>query len=469
MDAYRLSYKQEQALNAILDGKNVFLSDNAGTGKTAVIKEFIRTAKRNAVVLAPTGAAALLIGGSTVHSFFGLPIGVYTQDNLPNPSEKQREIIKTTEIIVIDEVSMLRVDQLEAIDLLLCRLAPPSRKSLPFGGKQMILVGDFLQLPAFAREQEVKDYLNYQYNGLQAFKAPCWKQTRFENFYLDTTFRQDDNEYLDIINAVRINETDYCEETVVYERFIGEDFSIEEKASYLDTLNDRCWQYNQEIDYDTICLCCTNHAADTINRTANSRIPEMSTYFFGHKYGKFPNDNLPVANRLDLKIGTKVMLRANKPSPQGGFEYVNGNIGTVLDMYPGERPFVDVRLLDGRVVTVTEAYWSNYEYQLRNTPDGGYRIAQVEAGRYYQLPISPAWAISIHKSQGLSLPKAHLVLGDKACFCSGQLYVALSRVPSLRCLTLDRPVTEADIIVDQEAVKFYDELRESELIVADSY
>jgi hypothetical protein len=455
-----LTLQQSQAMDAMLAGKNVFLTGDAGTGKSFIINEFRKRTNRNTVILAPTGAAALLVGGSTVHQFFQLPIGVLTPENLPLIDPLQAEIIRATDTIIIDEVSMLRADQLAAIDAILRSLAPANQRHLSMGGKQIIAVGDFLQLPAFAKEPEVREYLYHQYGGLHAFNASAWREACFTCFYLDMVFRQNDQQYLDILNAVRSGETRYLKDVAIYERFRKDDYIFSFEHSHLDTLNAICCRRNQGIDYEAVSLCCTNYEADIINGANLDNLSEPSKIFQGKIYGSFPGDALPIDFNLNLKIGAKVMLRTNKfNNVTGSFDYVNGNIGTVVGMPDTGSPHVEVKLLNGRTVTVVPGMWNNYEYRLDADANGRKIITQEEVGRYCQLPLTPAWAISIHKAQGLTLPKAHLVLGDRGCFCPGQLYVALSRVPSFSCLTIDRPVSEDDVIVDHEAMDFCKKLR----------
>jgi ATP-dependent exoDNAse (exonuclease V) alpha subunit len=465
-----LTWQQSQALDAMLAGKNVFLTGDAGTGKSFIINEFRKRTNRNTVILAPTGAAALLVGGSTVHQFFQLPIGVLTPENLPELHPFQAEIIRATETIIIDEVSMLRADQLAAIDAILRNLAPASQRHLSMGGKQIIAVGDFLQLPAFAKEPEVREYLYHQYGGLHAFNASAWREACFTCFYLNMVLRQNDQKDLDILNAVRSGDTHYLKEVGIYGRFHNDDIICSFEHSHLDTLNAICCRRNQDIDYDAVCLCSMNYEADIINSNALASLPTQSKTFQGKIYGYFPGDALPVDFNLNLKIGARVMLRTNKfNKAMGCFDYVNGDIGTVVGMPDTGTPRVEVKLLNGRTVTVVQGVWNNYEYRLDSAPNGKRIIVQDEVGRYYQLPLAPAWAISIHKAQGLTLPQAHLVLGDRGCFSPGQLYVALSRVPSLSCLTIDRPVSEDDVIVDHEAMDFCEKLRHNSAAPRQSY
>ena len=462
-ESIKLNDQQQEALKAMLEGYNVFLTGKAGSGKSLIINEYMRQGKFNTVILAPTGAAALLVGGSTIHSFFQLPIGVITPDNIPVLDLKQIKMLSFVETIIIDEVSMLRVDIFEGIDRLLKKYASSSKKHLPMGGKRIIVVGDFLQLPAFAKEKEVQKYLTDTYGGLQAFRAPAWKEAGFKEFCLETVFRQNDDTYLEILNAVRMGETTYWEKQLIAEYYRKPDVYVSNEFCHLDTLNNICYRPEQQVSYDSVCLCATNKMADMINTNAHAQLPGDGTTLTGKIKGEFPAKDLPVPLNLELKMGTKVMLRANKFAPaNGGFEYVNGDIGTVVGIYSGTTPKVEVKLMNGHVVRVSQSSWSNYKYKLKTDADGKQKITQVEIGSYYQLPISLAWGISIHKSQGLTLNKAHIILGDKPCFCPGQLYVALSRVKSLKNLSTDRPIYSEDIIVDPEAIKLYKALAPEE-------
>ena len=452
-----LSWEQNQALKAMLQGWNVFLSGLAGSGKSVVIREFRRISPKNVVVVASTGAAALLVNGTTAHSFFQMPIGVLTSDSGNSIHPQQAEIIRNTDCFIFEECSMTRSDLMVAVDALLRRLTQEHDKFM--GGKQVIMVGDFLQLPSFAKEDQVHDFITEQYGGLQIYQTGLWKSGNFVNFYLTTVFRQKDQRYLNILNGIRTGEIYYPTNMLLQERWFGEDLWVDTFGSHLDDLNSVCYRPGQSIDYDAVCLCCVNRQADAINQQALDQIPGPGVIFNGVVSGKFPEDEIPVSRYLTLKPGAKVMLRANKYGPDGQLEYVNGDIATVVNCSNIDGfPRVEVKLMNGQIVTVGQAVWSHFEYQLQTDEEGRYVITQVEVGKYFQVPVSLAWATSIHKAQGLSLPKVHLVLGGNGCFCSGQLYTALSRVPSMRNLTLDRPITEKDVITDRGALEFYENL-----------
>ena len=456
MKSIQLSWEQERAIQTMLAGRNVFLTGNAGTGKSLVVREFVNRTDKNVAILASTGAAAKLVNGTTVHSFFQLPIGVATNENLREIDPRQAEIIEATDIIIIDEVSLLRSDQFTAIDTILRKLAPQNKKDLCLGGKQLITVGDFMQLPAFAKEPEVVEYLVSEYGGLQAFQSPVWANANFANFNLQKVFRQKNPKFMDIINSIRVGRLTYWQNVVIGERYLREDITCLTEFSYIDLLNSNCYSPNLKLSSDVINLCCTNRDAENINTTTLNRLMTLDACFYGQKIDKFPDAELPVPLRLNLKLGARVMLRTNKIHTEGYIEYSNGDIGTVIDFPGGD--CVEVKLENGHVVRVEKAIWSHFDYQLIEE-DGKKSLKQVEVGRYSQIPLTLSWAISIHKSQGLSLPEAHIYLGRNSCFTSGQLYVALSRVSGLKRLTVSRPVTDDDVIVDQEALRFHEGLK----------
>lgn len=451
-----LSPEQEHALRKMLQGHNVFLSGLAGSGKSVVIREFKRRSPKNVVVVASTGAAALLVNGTTAHSFFSMPIGVLTSDSGNSINPQQADIIRNTDCFVFEECSMTRSDLMIAVDALLRRLTFKHEKFM--GGKQIIMVGDFLQLPSFAKEDQVQDYITNEYGGLQIYQTELWKSGNFVNFYLTTVFRQKDQRYLNILNGIRTGETLYPTNMLAAESYHGGDIWVDTFGSHLDDLNSVCYRPGASIDYDAIRLCCVNRQADAINQQALKQIHGPGVIFNGIVSGKFPEDEIPISRYLRLKPGAKVMLRANKYGPDGRLEYVNGDIATVVSCSNINSPRVEVKLMNGRIVNVGQSVWSHFEYKLQTNEEGRYVITQVEVGKYFQVPVSLAWATSIHKAQGLSIPKIHLVLGGNGCFCSGQLYTALSRVPSMRNLTLDRPITEQDVITDRHAIEFYENL-----------
>ena len=423
------SSEQEYALATMLSGKNVFLSGKAGSGKSSVIMEFQKNCKRQLVCLAPTGMAAMNIGGETIHRFFNLPIAVFNPNNIYfNISAKQAEILQSVEVILIDEVSMLRSDVFMMMDSIL-RLT--NNCDSPFGGKQLIVVGDFCQLPPVVTDWKIKEFLDIAFGGIYAFNCLGWEWAQFESIFLNTVYRQSDPVYLNIVNAVRSGK--------------------KSDEDYLSILNKICLRPNR--NPHAINLCCTRKSAAMINEIALNKLPDIGIICHAICIGDFPEESRPVSTTLIIKRNAKVMLLANKDG-----DYVNGDTGTVIDYTDGENPQVNVRLTNGKSVTISRSVWKNYEYVLEIDCNGKKQIVQKETGTYIQLPLASGYGITIHKSQGKTLEAAHIVLGTHGCFVPGQLYTALSRCRNLNELTIDRPVSEADIIVDEQVQDFYSKI-----------
>ena len=448
--------QQQDTLEVMLSGRNVFVTGRAGTGKSAIVHQFKRMCNRQLVCLAPTGMAAMNIGGDTIHGFCNFEVGVLTPANIfNNLNERQAEMLQAVEVILIDEISMVRSDCLMAMDGVLRQV---NRMDLPFGGKQIIVVGDFCQLPPVVTDWQINDYLESELGGIFAFNTPAWRQAQFEIIYLNTIFRQTDPVYLNIVNSIRSREIVYCQEVMLYERARRDDFAINVEDSHLRELNQLCYRPGQAPHPDAVYLCCTRRNAEIYNEIALSSLPDIGLACQATCLGCFPQEARPNNSNLVIKHGAKVMLLANRPGA-----YANGDIGTVVDYTGGSNPQVNVRLLNGITVTVCRTLWSYYIYDLEVDGNGKKHITQREAGRYIQLPLAPAYAQTIHKSQGRTLDAAHIVLGQRGCFAAGQLYTALTRCRDLNNLTLDRPVCESDVIVDDKVLTFYAGIEQAQL------
>lgn len=430
---FALSDEQENAVDRMLSGKNVFLTGKAGTGKSTIIREFQKRCDKQVMCLAPTGMAANLIGGSTIHNFFGFNIGVLNKDQLEPLSPIQAKILRAVDTIIADEVSMIRSDAFQSMDTVLRQACD---KDLPFGGKQIITVGDFMQLPPVVAESKVNDYLEATYGGIFSFCTPAWEQAEFNPINLRNVHRQNDMRLLRSANAIRSG-------------------IIKSSApNYLKELNEICYNPDRSHAEDSVRLCCTKRQVRQINDLELSWLPGHVTKFNAIVLGKFPKGYYPTDRQLSLKRGAKVMLLANKRSGNG-HAYSNGDVGVVVD-YAGKRNChtIMVGLANGKVIAVERTMWTHYEYAL----DKSKRIiTQKKVGSFVQYPLVPAFAWTIHKAQGRTLPKAHLTLESK-CFCHGQAYVALTRVRSIDDLTFGRPLEEQDVIVDPQVRRFYDSI-----------
>ena len=442
---FTLSPEQQHALQLMKDGKNVFLTGKAGTGKTEIIRRFKEECRKNVAYLAFTGKAAISIGGSTIHSYFGLPIGVLTPERVDDIQKKMGnrwDMLLYTDVILVDEVSMLRCDILNAMDYILRKVS--KKKELPFGGRQVILCGDMGQLPPVVDDDDIKTFLKHYYGGEYVFYSQAWKNANLEVVNLTTSFRQNDNELLDIANAIRAG---------VADRSIKENSDV----TYLDALNLRHSESLNGLSDDTMVMCSLKGHADEVNKREVAKLEDPGVVSYGKITGEFPDNDMPTNKKLTIKKGCRVMLLANRLSATGNTLYVNGSTGIITDYAKNKKGIEAMVMLDdGREVTVEPWTWESYEYTLGKNDDGELCIAQDKIGTFEQLPIAPAYAITIHKSQGLTIEApVCIILGKRSCFASGMFYVALTRCRRLEQITLSRPVNGLDCKIDEDILEFY--------------
>ncbi|MBT1705000.1 ATP-dependent DNA helicase [Chryseosolibacter indicus] len=404
-------------------GETVFLTGRAGTGKSTLLNYFRKTTTKKHVVLAPTGLAALQVGGSTIHSFFGFPLRPMVKNDpdirIWSRSHPRYRILKKMETLIIDEVSMVRADLMDAIDQAL-RLN--TGNDIPFGGKQLILVGDIFQL---APVVNAKDYAVLEediYETPYFFSADVFRNSKPRIIELKKIYRQQDENFIYLLNRIRMG------------------------IATQDDLNDINQRYNPDSKFSkdfAITLSSVNAIADTENLR---ELMNLKTPLYTYKAeieGTFHERLYPAPAVLKLKRGAQVMMVKN--DLQG--RWVNGSIGKIEDL-AGER--IMVRFADGNIYPVEPALWENKTYtwdKIENT------INFVVHGTFTQFPIKLAWAITIHKSQGLTFDNIIIDMG-KGAFAHGQLYVALSRCKTLEGITLKTKITPRDIIVD-EAVEYF--------------
>jgi len=453
-DKIQLSPEQENALHMMLSGKNVFLTGEAGTGKSTILRKFREQCTRECVFLAPTGIAAINIGGATLHSFFLLKPGLLTPDSIEEINNKSRKaLIRKVKTIVIDEISMVRSDVFAAMDFRLRSLASGSSQLKPFGGKQIILVGDFFQLPPVVKTETEDTYLNRQLGGYYVFQTALWKKADFHCVFLKTIHRQqNDNLFLSILNHIRHGELDQPDLQID---------GIAGNVNVIQALSELCTN-QPPLDPEPIYLCTTNREAQTMNAVRKSQLSGENTIFKSVITGKFMERDYPTPAILELKLGARVMVLNNKRTPDGNFEYVNGEVGIIEKMSQNHAPTVQVLLDNGKHVTIQSAQWNNMEYELEKDQISGKEvIRQKVVGTFIQLPLKLAYAITVHKAQGLSLDRVCLKLGN-GCFSHGQLYTALSRCRTLKNLRMDRPLYKEDVILDPVVIDFYQQLENPE-------
>lgn len=417
----QLSAEQRAALKVLRSGVNVFLTGKAGTGKSTVIQEYRKTTSKPTLYVAPTGIAALNIKGQTIHSCFQIPPGKMS-DIGPIQSRRRFDILRNAEVVVVDEISMVRSDLLTAIDVRLREVARGSNSTKPFGGKQLIVVGDFHQLPPVVDNDNLYTYLAMRYGGVYAFQTDVWMAANFSVVNLQNVYRQSDTKFIELLNAVRIAD-----------------------AGALIELNTRVMDCPE--DTSRVILSPYRATVDRINKAELDAIDAPTFTYTGILEGRFTKD-LPVDQELTLKTGARVMIAANKATSDGTIIYSNGELATVSSL---SATAITVRTDSGRILTLHPHQWDMYEYDY-----SGSKVEAKPVGTYTQFPLRLAWAVTIHKSQGCTFDNVVLDLG-RGCFAPGQLYTALSRIRSFEGLYLTRNIKETDIHVDLDVLKFYED------------
>ncbi|NOY51719.1 MAG: AAA family ATPase [Chlorobi bacterium] len=389
--------------------KNIFLTGKAGTGKTTFLQDLKEHSPKRMIVVAPTGVAAINAGGVTIHSFFQLAFGpnipgytdIEAQKSMRFSSQK-RNIIKSLDLLVIDEISMVRADLLDGIDEVLRRFR---RNNEPFGGVQMLMIGDMQQLPPVVRGQEW-NLLRQHYDTAFFFSSLALKKTSFITITLKHVYRQKDEHFVEILNKIR-------------------DKQMDEKA--LGILNSRYIPDFDPGDENYIILTTHNAKAQSINNKKLAELKPKSFYYDAEVKGNFSEYNFPTDEKLELKLGSQVMFVKNDPEPDKKF--FNGKIGVISSISKDE---ILVRCPDDtEEIEVRPLVWENIKYSIDQQSK---EISESVEGTFTQIPLKLAWAITIHKSQGLTFDKA--IIDSELAFAHGQVYVALSRCRSLEGMVL---------------------------------
>ena len=422
-------------------GVNVFLTGKAGTGKTTFLRELKRRSPKRMIVVAPTGVAAINAGGVTIHSFFQLPFGPYVPgstdtvergEKLQYTHKFNREkinIIKTIDLLVIDEISMVRADLLDAVDDMLRRYRS---KSEPFGGVQLLLIGDLQQLAPVVKEDEWA-LLKQHYASAFFFHSKALAATRYVAIELKHVYRQQDREFVDLLNRVRENRVD---------------------AAVLGMLNRRYVPgFKPSDDEGYITLTTHNHQAQRINDVKMAELSTRAYSFKAEVKDNFPTYSYPTEETLVLKQGAQVMFVKNDSSPEK--RYYNGKIGKITAI--NDRSIEVVGKEDGLKIQVTPEEWTNTRYTLDEETR---EITETVEGTFKQYPLKTAWAITIHKSQGLTFERA--IVDANAAFAHGQVYVALSRCKTFEGLVLSSPVTVRSLMSDGAIDEFVREAEQKE-------
>jgi ATP-dependent exoDNAse (exonuclease V) alpha subunit len=415
------------ALAAIDSGcPAVLVTGRAGTGKTRLVHHLReRPGDDKQAVVAPTGVAALNARAQTIHSFFQLPFGVLDSRAL-TPARNVGKLFRHMQRLIVDEISMVRADILDAMD---ARLRQSRRDPRPFGGVQVVLVGDFLQLPPVVERDHLPILQALGYASPFAFSAKVLDQVVVSTVELDHVYRQEEQAFVELLGKIRT----------------GDD--VEEAVR---RLNERCARPHRP-DATPILLTPTRAAAERYNREGLARIDGAAVEYAAQIDGKLDvaQDRLPVPERLALKVGARVMAVRNDLSKR----WVNGSLGTVTALEP-ERVIVrfDHAAVDH---PVERAAWEKVRQEWN---DASQSIASTTLAAYSQIPLLPAWAITIHKAQGLTLDDVRIDLGWGA-FAAGQLYVALSRARTLDGLSLTRTIRPSDVLIEPMLLDFVQWLR----------
>ena len=421
--------------------RSLFLTGKAGTGKTTLLREIIQTTHKNCVVVAPTGIAALNAGGVTIHSMFQLPFGGFIPDSNSEPqfsqgvkfespatlrrhfrmSATKKAVIQNMELLIIDEVSMLRADMMDAIDFM---LQSTRKKKVPYGGVQVLFIGDLLQLPPVIRDEEWQTLRKY-YSGKFFFHSHAVQQNPPLYVELSKIFRQSDERFISILNNLR-NNTITQQDVVVLNEFVNPNFDLKANKGY-------------------ITLTTHNAKADTINQKSLTDLQAKSHFYKADVVGDFPEKIYPVDANLELKIGAQVMFIKNDPSFDKN--YFNGKMGIIKSLAPKE---IFIHFPDeNKTIEVEKHEWENIKYVVNPNSK---EIEEENLGTFTHYPIKLAWAITVHKSQGLTFDKAALDVSQ--VFLPGQAYVALSRLRSLEGLVLLTPLQMNGISNDDDVMKY---------------
>lgn len=412
---------------------NIFLTGKAGTGKTTFLKTLRKNTFKRMVVVAPTGVAAINAQGVTIHSFFQIGFGPFIESRQGDKpkgsffkfSKQKREIISNLELLVIDEISMVRADLLDAIDYTLRRFRKGSGH-LPFGGVQLLMIGDLQQLPPVVKDNEW-ELLNYYYNTPYFFSSLALSKSNFITINLQQVFRQKDEKFINILNDIRNNN--------ITDKLISE-------------LNDRSnVDYDPSLDEGYVILCTHNYQAQRINENKLSQL-DFDSYTYKAKIsGDFPETSYPNEFELELKRDAQVMFVKNDQGEMDQRKYYNGKIGRIVEI---DDESIIVRSPDKDEDIVVKKYvWHNYKYSINHQTN---KIEEVIVGTFEQYPIKLAWAITIHKSQGLTFDK--IIIDSNKAFASGQVYVALSRCRTLEGIILTSAFNPDSIIKDEKLIEF---------------
>ena len=407
---------------------NFFITGKAGTGKSTLLQIFRKTTAKKVVVLSPTGISALNVQGQTIHSFFQFPPKLMHQGEI-FINKRLVRLLSVIEAIIIDEISMVRADVLDAIDFSL----KLHRKSVaPFGGVQMLFFGDLYQLPPVVSSQEEREYFRTVYPSAYFFDAHVFKgHLSLQMIELTRVYRQSERHFIHLLDAIRTMTFEY------------ED---------LESINERYIQ-GAEIEEPYLTLCSTNAAAQQINKERLDLLTTPSFFYSGEVKGDFNPKIFPTEYKLELRVDGQVMLIRNDPEKR----FVNGSLARIVALEE-EKITVSMTTENGKteIFDLPQMTWEVNKYTISTDTDNPIK-AEV-TGSFTQYPVRLAWAVTIHKSQGKTYDRVAIDLG-RGAFEHGQTYVALSRCRSLNGVFLKKPLTPRDIMVDERVAEFYETMR----------
>lgn len=421
--------------------QSIFLTGKAGTGKTTLLKEIVSSTHKNTVIVAPTGIAALNAGGVTIHSFFHFPLAAFIPDAVNPPifseyvkfenrisikkhfrmSNMRRSLFRNLELLIVDEVSMLRADVLDAMDFMLQTIR---RNNLPFGGVQLLFIGDLLQLPPVVKNEEWEVLRRY-YDGSYFFHSNVVQANPPLYIELEKVYRQSDDTFIQILNNLRNNKIDTTDLQVL-NQYVNPTFDQNKVQGY-------------------ITLTTHNAKADKINSDSLDDLNAKAYTYQAEVVGDFPNSIFPIENQLHLKVGAQVIFVKNDLSFEK--KYYNGKMGIIQKLSSSE---IFVKFPEENEVIEVERYeWQNIRYKVNPNSK---EIEEELLGTFTHYPLKLAWAITVHKSQGLTFEKA--ILDVSKVFLPGQAYVALSRLKSLQGLVLLSPIQMNGLKNDYEVMQY---------------
>lgn len=412
-----------------LEKKLLFITGRAGTGKSTLLRKLCDETDKNYVVLAPTGIAAVNVKGETIHSFFRFKPGITYEEAESYGMHNQNEIYERLELLIIDEVSMVRADLLDCVDIFLRRTR---RNEEPFGGVQIVLFGDLYQLEPIVTAEE-KDLVYSHYRSAYFFSSFVFQklmkeeQQSVEFIELTKVYRQKDKEFIDLLDKIRKKKISDEELNVINNQY--DDYVSDTKEGY-------------------IYLTGTNVGAERINLKNLSLLPSKEYHLLGKIEGQFPEKYLPTPMDLVVKTGARIILLTNDQEKR----WYNGSLATITGVFDDR---IMIQLDDGKQHFLTPFVWGYYKYRFDTHKK---RIVKEITGTYTQFPLKLAWAITIHKSQGQTFDKVVIWLEGRA-FSKGQVYVALSRCKTLDGIVLNRPIQHFDILVDDIVRKFLISIR----------